>query len=76
MPVRTFTLGMDNPHHLAMGFIEAFSDRNDEGSGSADWLFALCNFGDHVGSFLEGMVGSRNAAINCLLQDDLLDVVG
>ena len=61
---------------LAMGFIEAFSDRNDEVSKLRDWLFALSDFGDHFGSFLKGVVGSRNSAINCLLQNDLLDIVG
>src|SRR5262245_3389401 len=38
-------------------------------------LFALCDFGDHLGRFLESVVGSRHSAIDRLLQNDLLYVV-
>jgi hypothetical protein len=49
--------------------------QNDSVALGGDVLFAVGDFGNHLGGFLEGVIGSRHAAIDRLLYDDFLDVV-
>src|SRR5499427_1339553 len=67
---------MERPHQVAMTLLKPFRAEMTREVEARFGLFALCDFGDHFGSFLESVVGSRYSAIDCLLQDDLLDVVG
>src|SRR5215468_10513389 len=67
---------MERPHRVAMTLLKPFRAEMTREVEARFGLFALCDFGDHFGSFLESVIGSRYSAIDCLLKNDLLDVVG
>src|SRR5262245_4512038 len=58
-----------------MAYTEPVSKRNDESVTAPRWSFAFPNVRNNFGGFFEGVVCGGHPAIDCLLQDDFLDVV-